>query len=139
MRKLLAAAFVCYLFLAAAPVWAATLTWTNPTSFSDGSPLVAADIASTKVEWAASNAFLSVVGSLSVAGAATTTSSAPDPAAGGTFCFRVSTVAVAAKGGGTSVPSNIACKSKPFPNPNPPTLLDAVIAWIKRVLSYRWA
>ena len=36
-------------------------------------------------------------------------------------------------------PSNIACKSKPFPNPNPPTLLDAVIAWIKRVLSYRWA
>ena len=73
VRKLLAAAFVCYLFLAAAPVWAATLTWTNPTSFSDGSPLVAADIASTKVEWAASNAFLSVVGSLSVAGAATTT------------------------------------------------------------------
>lgn len=121
------------------PILAATISWTNPTTFSDGSPLVGADIASTKVEWAATSAFTTVLGSVSASGAATSTALAADPATGAQLCYRASTVAVAAKGGGTSVPSMNICRTKPFSNPSPPTLLDAIIAWLRRVFGHRYA
>lgn len=118
----------------ALPAMAANLTWTNPTSYDDGSALVAADIASTTIQWSNTNPFSTVAGSQVVNGAATS-AVAPDPAAGSSRCYRVYTTVIAAKGGQSSVPSNAACVSKPFPKPNPPTLLEAIIAWIKGIFS----
>lgn len=114
---------------------AATLTWTNPTQYTDSSPLVASDIASTTMEWSNSNPFGTVAGSQVVTGAATT-GQAPDPSAGQTRCYRVKTTVIAAKGGGTSVPSNVSCKTAAFPNPNPPTLLDVILAFFRRLFGH---
>ena len=134
VRRFLNAALVV-VALVAAPAWAATLTWTNPATYVDGSALVSADIASTKIEWASTTAFTTVIGSQVVTGSAVT-ATAPDPAVGAQFCYRVSTTVVAAKGGGTSAPSNNVCKTKPFSNPSPPTLLDAIIAWLRRFFGH---
>lgn len=101
-------------------VSAASLTWVNPTAFTDNSPLVPADIASTLIEWSNTSPFSTVAGSQVVTGAAQA-ATAPDPAAGGVRCYRASTKVVAAKGGGTSAPSNVSCKTVAFPNPSPPT------------------
>lgn len=106
----------------AAQALAATVTWTNPTTYTDGSPLVVADIASTTVEWSVTQAFTTVAGSVVVNGSAST-ATAPDPAAGATLCYRARTTVVASKGGGQSAPSNVACKTGAFPPPNPPTNL----------------
>jgi len=120
------------LVLVALPALGATLTWTNPTTYSDGSSLVAADIASTTIEWSNGTTFGPVAGSQIVNGSATT-ATAPDPAAGTSRCYRVKTTVVAAKGGLTSDPSNVSCKSAPFPKPNPPTLLDVILAWLRSI------
>src|SRR5678815_2192926 len=95
--------------LVAFPVSAATVTWTNPTSYSDGSALVAADIASTTIEWSNGTTFGTVNGSQVVTGSATT-ATVPDPAAGSSRCYRAKTTVIAAKGGQTSDPSNVSCK-----------------------------
>lgn len=116
--------------------FAATVSWTNPTAFTDGSPLVPADIASTTVEWSSTQAFTAVVGSLVVNGAATSTTAPPNPQAGQTLCYRARTTVVAAKGGGQSAPSNVSCKTAPFPNPNPPSLLDVILAFVRRVFGW---
>lgn len=137
LRVLLVCSVAAYALLLFAPtVFAATVTWTNPTQFEDGSALAAADIASTTVEWSNAQPFGAVTGSLVVSGAAASTSAPPDPPAGGTFCYRARTTVVAAKGGGTSVPSNTACKTKGFSNPKPPTLLDAIIAFLRRLFGH---
>lgn len=120
--------------LVAFPASAATLNWTHPTSYSDGSTLVVADIASTTVEWSNTSPFGTVAGSQVVTGTANT-ATAPDPAAGAVRCFRVKTTVVAAKGGQTSDPSNVSCVTKPFPKPNPPTLIDAILAWLRSIWS----
>jgi hypothetical protein len=118
------------LALAALPIHAATITWTNPTSYTDGTALASADIASTTVEWAATSAFLTVAGSVVVTGSATS-ATAPDPAAGATRCYRAKTTVTAAKGGQTSAPSNVSCKTGAYPAPSPPTILDVVLAWLR--------
>lgn len=123
------------LALVALPVSAATITWTNPTTFSDGSPLVAADIASTTIEWSNGTTFGTVTGSQVVNGAATT-ATVPDPAAGSSRCYRAFTTVIAAKGGGSSIPSNVSCKAKPFANPNPPTIIDVILAFLRRVFGW---
>ncbi len=114
---------------------AAVLTWTNPTTFADGSPLAPADIQRTNIEWSNASPFGAVAGSSTVNGALTT-AIAPDPAAGAVRCYRVSTTAIGAKGGATSVPSNVDCKAMPWPAPNPPTLLDVIFAFIKRLFAH---
>lgn len=121
---------VAALSLMAAPAMAATITWQNPTSFSDGSPLVAADIASTTVEYSNGTTFGTVAGQVVVTGSVTT-ATAPDPAAGASRCYRAKTTVVAGKGGQTSDPSNVFCKAVPFPKPNAPTILDIVLAWLR--------
>lgn len=114
---------------------AATLTWNNPTTYSDGSPLVAADIASTTIEYSNGTTFGAVAGQVVITGSAST-GVAPDPAVGSSRCYRAKTTVVAAKGGQTSDPSNVACKTVPFPKPNPPTnLLEILIAWLKGLFS----
>ena len=130
MRLIVAAIAVLVSFAASA----ATLNWTHPTSYSDGSALAVADIASTTIEWSNTQPFGTVAGSQIVNGTANT-ATAPDPAAGGVRCFRVKTTVIAAKGGQTSDPSNVSCVTRPFPKPNPPTLLEAIIAWIKGLFS----
>lgn len=128
------AAMVLALFLFAPMARAATVTWTNPTQYDDGSALAPADIASTTIEWSTTLAFTAVAGNVVVLGSGTTSSAPLDPVGGGAqLCYRAKTTVVAAKGGGTSIPSNIACKTKAFPNPRPPTLLDAVIAWLRSI------
>ena len=116
MRRLVAAFAVLVSFSA----FGATLNWTHPTSYSDGSAL----------EWSNGTTFGTVAGSQVVTGTANT-ATAPDPAAGSSRCYRVKTTVVAAKGGQTSDPSNVACVNRPFPKPNPPTLLEVLIAWIR--------
>lgn len=116
--------------LVALPASAATLNWTHPTTYSDGSALAVADIASTTIEWSNGTTFGTVAGSQVVTGTANT-ATAPDPAAGATRCYRVKTTVIAAKGGLTSDPSNVSCKTAPFPKPNPPSLIDVILAWLK--------
>lgn len=120
------------LLLVALPASAATLNWTHPTSYSDGSALAVADIASSTVEWSNGTTFGTVAGSQVVTGTANT-AVAPDPAAGASRCYRVKTTVIAAKGGLTSDPSNVACVARPFPKPNPPTLIEAILAWLRSV------
>lgn len=125
--RLIAAGFAALVSL---PALAATLNWTHPTSYDDNSVLVVADIASTRIEWSNTSPFGTVAGTQVVTGTANTVA-LPDPPAGTTRCYRAATTVVAAKGGQTSVPSNVACVTKPFPAPRPPTLIEAILAWIK--------
>ena len=115
--------FALLALLVAGHSYAATVTWTNPTAYTDGTPMPASDIASTVVEWSATQAFTAQLGSVIVNGAATSTTAAPDPAPGATLCYRARTTAIASKGGGQSAPSNVSCKTGAFPPPNPPTNL----------------
>jgi hypothetical protein len=127
MRYLAAvAAFVAF------PAFAATVTWTNPTSYSDGSALAPADIASTTIEYSNGTTFGTVAGQVVVTGSVTT-ATAPDPAAGTSRCYRAKTTVIAAKGGQTSDPSNVSCKAVPFPKPNAPTILDVILAWLRGI------
>jgi hypothetical protein len=120
------------LALVALPASAATITWTNPTQYEDGSALAAADIASTTIEYSNGTTFGTVAGQVVVNGSATT-GTAPDPAAGASRCYRAYTTVVAAKGGGRSAVSNVSCKAAPFPNPKPPSLIDVILAWLRGV------
>jgi hypothetical protein len=116
---------------------AAVVTWTNPTSYTDGTVLASADIASTTIEWATTSAFVSVAGSQVVAGAATS-ATVPDPAAGVSRCYRAKTTTTAAKGGLTSGPSNVSCKTGSYSAPNPPSIVDVVLAWVRAMLQHRF-
>ena len=127
--RVIVAALLCAISF---PAFAANVTWTNPSSFEDGSALVAADIASTTVQWSNGTSFGTVNGSQVVTGAATS-ATLPDPPAGTSRCWRAFTTVVAAKGGGSSVFSNVSCKAVPFPNPRPPTILDVILAWLRGV------
>jgi hypothetical protein len=125
------------LFLpAAAMAGTANVSWTNPTQFEDGTALAPADIASTTVEYGSctGTAFGTKAGQQVATGSASTlviSNLAP-----ATYCFRAATTVVAAKGGGTSTFSNVASKVVPFSNPKPPTLLDVIIAWLRRVFGH---
>jgi hypothetical protein len=84
------------------------------------------------VEWSNGTTFGTVNGSQVVTGAATSVVLA-DPPGGTSRCYRARTTVIAAKGGGTSGPSNVTCRAVPFPNPKPPTLLDVILAWLRSI------
>lgn len=131
MYRLIAGLLACVCL----PAMAANVSWNNPATFSDGSALVAADIASTTVEWSNGTTFGTVNGSQVVPGSATS-AVVPDPAVGASRCYRAKTTVVAAKGGLTSDPSNVFCKAVPFPKPNPPTnFIEQLIAWLRSIFS----
>ncbi len=115
---------------AAAPV---SINWTLPTSFNDGTALAPADIASVRVQYSSGTTFGAVAGEVNLTGAAVTTQIDRPP---GSWCFRASVTATAAKGGGTSTFSNVACKAVPFPNPNPPTIIDIIVAFLRRLFAH---
>lgn len=100
-----------------------TATWVNPTSYVDGTALVAADISRTRVEYGtcSGTAFGTRIGDI-IATGATTSVTATLPA--GTYCFRAFTTAK----GVESASSNLITKVVPQPAPSPPTLtvIDAV-------------
>jgi hypothetical protein len=134
MKKL----FIVLLAAIALPAFAgtATVTWTNPTQYEDSTALAPSDIANTTVEYGTcSGANMgTVAGQVVASGAAT--SAVVNNLTPGTWCFRAYTTVIAAKGGGRSVNSNVASKVAPFPNPKPPTVLDAIIAFFKRLFGH---
>ena len=121
--------------LASPTAFGATITWTNPTSFDDGSALVSADIASTTIEWSNSNPFGTVDGRQVVQGAATT-AQVPNVPSSTTRCFRARTTVVTSKGGLSSEPSNVACLTSPASAPRPPTIVEALLSFMRRL--FRW-
>jgi hypothetical protein len=141
MRATIVLALAAYTALAAAPLWAApiTVSWTHPTSgVQDGAPVgvALADIASTTIEYSTSTSFSPIIGSVVVpAPASSTVIDRPV----GTWCFRGKTTLVAAKGGQTSDASmSSACRTvAPGPvKPNPPTIIDAILAFLKRIFGH---
>lgn len=137
MKLLIAALALLCVYL---PASAATITWTNPTGgVQDGKnvAIAPADIARSTIEYANGSTFGSVAGTVQVAGAATS-GTAPDPSPGASRCYRVTTTLVAAKGGLTSGPSNVVCRSvEAGPvQPNPPSLLDVLVAWLRRIFGH---
>lgn len=138
MRRLTAAAFaVAFLWLCAMPSQAGPVpvTWTNPTEYVDDSALDASDIAQTRIEYGTCTAFGGFgdkTGEFVSLG--NDTSEVSPNLAPGTYCFRAYTTA----NGVESAPSNAARAVVEQPAPKPPTLLDIVLAWIKRLFG-RWA
>ena len=126
MRKLLVA--LCVLgFSFAANAASVHATWTLPTTNTDGSTLVPADLASTTVQYGTCNgaAFgtsLGAVNVLSPLAAADTPTLAP-----GVYCFRAFVTGVAAKGGNVSAFSNVATATVPFPTPGAPTAVTVTL------------
>lgn len=108
----------------AATAGTATVSWTNPTSYTDGTALALADITQTRVEYGSCSgtAFGTKAGEVKIAGAATTTGAITLPAA--TYCFRAFTTAK----GVESAASVVASRAVPQSAPNPPmlTTIDVV-------------
>jgi hypothetical protein len=106
------------LFLLAGSAFAgqAVVTWTNPTTRTDGSALTSAQIGSTEVEYGtcSGTAFGTVTGTSATTGAGT--SLTISNLAPGTYCFRVFAIEA---GGGTSGPSNIPTKTITIAPPVP--------------------
>jgi hypothetical protein len=111
----------CLLFFVVVEAQAATatLTWTQPTTATDGSALTgAAVLTSNRVEWGSCNgtAFGTKSGEKTLTPPATTTTVTVGT---GTWCFRV----YATNANGESGPSNVAQKVVVPPPPNPPSSL----------------
>ena len=98
---------------------AATITWTHPTQYTDGTAIGATDITQTRVEYGTCNgaAFGTVSGQQIATGTAATLTL--NNLAAGTWCFRAYTTAKGAE----SAASNVASKVVPQAAPNPPTLV----------------
>lgn len=95
-----------------------TITWKHPTSYTDGSALVPADIQSTQLQWGTAKGGPYNVGSKTVLGTATSTT--VNGRTSGLRCYVAMTVD---KQGRVSAPSVEACKlavAAPA-NPSPPT------------------
>lgn len=107
------------LFASAAAAGTATVTWTNPTQYVDGSALAAADITQTRVEYGSCSgaAFGTKTGEQTATGSATTLTIGS--LAAGTYCFRAYTSAR----GLESAASVVASKTVPQSPPNPPVLV----------------
>ena len=121
MKKLIlivCAAVFCAVIESEAYAGSATATWTHPTSYVDGSPLVATDISQTRLEYGSCSgtAFGVKSGETVVAGAATTATISG--LAAGSYCFRAYTTAKGVESG----PSAVASKTVPQAAPSPPTL-----------------
>lgn len=127
---ILLAAVLIFLFIGSAFAGTATVTWTNPTTRTDGTALTSAQIGSTRVEWGTCSgaAFGTVLGNQSATGAATSTT-IPDLAPG-TYCFRAATLDTGGLQSGWSV---IASKIVPVAAPSPPTIVTV------STVAYRFA
>lgn len=126
MRKLIAL-LVAFVSL---PAFAATVnvTWTNPVEYTDNTPLPSSAISRTRIEYgtcAAGNAFGTKAGDFISSGNDTAETS-PNLAPG-TYCFRAYTTA----SGIESAASNVSSSVVPQPAPKPPTLLQAIVAWLR--------
>jgi hypothetical protein len=132
MRTLIACVLLLVSFAASAGT--ATVSWTNPTTYTDGTALVAADITSTTVEYGScvGTSFGVKAGQSVVTGAGTSVVITLVP---GTYCFRAATTAK----GVTSGFSNVATKTIVQPAPNPPSIVDVIIAWLRSWLAHRFA
>jgi len=108
-------AVLLFLLMSTAFAGEATITWTNPTTRTDGSALTGA--ISTRVEWGTCNgsSFGSAVGEKIATGTSTTVTL---PA--GSYCFRAFTRDSANV---ESAASNVIAKLIPAAPPNPPVLV----------------
>lgn len=97
----------------------ATVSWTHPTTYTDGSALALTDISQTRIEYGtcAGTAFGTKAGEQIATGTATTVTITN--LAVGTWCFRGYTTAKGVESG----PSVVASKVVPQAAPNPPTLV----------------
>jgi hypothetical protein len=102
---------------------AGNATWVLPTTYADAAatPMPAADIASTTVQYGTcnGNAFGASLGAVNVA--APSTSATIPSLAPGTYCARAFVTTVASKGGLASAFSNVAQATVPFPSPGAPS------------------
>lgn len=113
-----------------------TVTWIAPTQYVDGSSLLAADIASTTVEYGSCNgsAFGTKAGQVVESGlAATMTMTTLGP---GVYCLRAFVTTTPARGSISSDFSNVVTKTISFPAPKPPTLLDMIVAFLRRLFGH---
>ena len=112
------------------------LTWTLPNTNTDGTPLAVGDLATTTIEYGSCSgaAFGTKVGQIVVSaplGATTSPNLTP-----GVWCFRAMVTTTPAKGSVSSSFSNIKSATVPPATPSPPTLLDAIIAFLKRLFGH---
>ncbi len=125
MRRaiLFIATFLPLAALATSLVANATLTWTNPTTYTDGAPLTVAAINVYRA--ASANGPWTLVGTIKepTAAGATPIQSYTDPTApaGATAYYYVTAVDPS---GSESAPSVTASKAIPLPTPNAPTNLQ---------------
>lgn len=110
------ASLILVLFLSPAVAGTATVTWTNPTTRTDGTTFASTIIARTDVEYDDNAGFTSPT-TAAATGAATSLVINNIPA--GTWYFRASTVLT---DGSKSLPSLVVSKVVPIAPPNPPTL-----------------
>ena len=120
MALILLGALALLLLAGSAFAGQAVVTWTNPTTRTDGSALTAAQIGSTEVEYGtcSGTAFGTPTGAQSVTGAATTLT--VTNLAAGTWCFRARTVDT---GSNHSAWSAVVSKVVPVAPPSPPVLV----------------
>lgn len=130
MKRILSAAFLC-MSSATCIAAGASLTFTAPTTYADGSPLPASDIAQYDIDCgfkakggtsytpcvALSPALL---GATATGGALTFTI----PGVGGDACFKLRTVTI---GGGVSPWTDAKCKTFPGLTPNAPGNLTVTV------------
>lgn len=117
---LFAIVLLVFFLLSSAIAGEATVSWTNPTTRTDGTALPSSQIGSTRVEWGtcSGSAFGSALGNQSATGTATST--IINNLAPGTYCFRAATVDAAGLQSGWS---NIASKVVPVAPPSPPVIV----------------
>lgn len=123
--------YVAIAALVALPALAATTTanWTNPTQYVDNSPLPGAAITRTRIEYGTcvAGAFGVKAGEF-ISNGNDTMEVSPNFAPG-TYCLRAFTTA----SGVESAASNIATVTVPQSAPKPPTLLEAILAWLRSI------
>jgi hypothetical protein len=130
---MLAMVAVCLLLAKSAIAGQAVVTWTNPTTRTDGSAFPLSAIGSTQVEYGtcSGTAFGTVAGNQSATGGATTLTITN--LAAGTWCFRARSVDTSGLQSGWSA---IASKVVPVAPPNPPTIVTvATTAYVLK----QWA
>lgn len=105
----------------------ALITWTNPTTYSDGSPMPASELAHTLVE-------RGTCSGPGVFGALLESTQVPAPAQSlsvvalepGTYCWRLASVTIRGK---TSDYSVTRSKTIDWPTPSAPDFLDVVVSF----------
>lgn len=107
---------------AAAQVQTDTVTWTNPTTYTDGSTIAAADMKETRVQWGATSGGPYDGGQSTTAWPGVSSVFSRSGTGVGKRCYVMISVSKAGSGI-ESVPSAETCKTiaPPPPTPNPPT------------------